>query len=47
MDEILAAVETINSDYARHSRAASEIAREYFSYDIVLPPLLTEIAAEG
>ena len=40
MDEILAAVEAINSDYARHSRAAEEIAREYFAHDVVLGRLL-------
>jgi hypothetical protein len=40
MDETLAAIEAINSDYPRHSRAAQEIAREHFSYDAVLRPLL-------
>ena len=41
--EILDAVEQINGDYARHSRAASAIAREYFSYDVVLPRMLAEL----
>jgi GT2 family glycosyltransferase len=43
MDEAVAGVEAINSDYARHSRAATEVAREYFSYDRVLGDLLTSI----
>lgn len=43
MDDILAAVDSINSDYASHCRAASEIAREYFSYDVVLPKMLQEV----
>lgn len=43
MKEILDAVEQINSDYERHSRAALELAREYFSYDVVLRPLLAEV----
>jgi hypothetical protein len=42
MDEILAAVDRINSDYERHCRAASEIARQYFNYDVVLPRLLDQ-----
>jgi GT2 family glycosyltransferase len=46
MDEILAAIEAINSDYARHSRAAEEIAREYFAHDVVLGRILEEIGAE-
>lgn len=45
MDEILAAVDAINSDYPRHRRAASEIAREYFSYDVVLKKLLQQIGS--
>jgi hypothetical protein len=43
MDEILAAVDCINSDYARHSNAAAEVAREYFNYDVVLPRILAEV----
>jgi hypothetical protein len=42
MEEILAAVDTINSDYERHCSAALEVAREYFSYDVVLPRMLAE-----
>ncbi len=46
MDEILAAVEAINSDYQRHSRAAEEIAREYFAHDVVLGRLLRDVGVE-
>jgi hypothetical protein len=42
MDEIVSAIEEINSDYARHSRAAREIAREYFDAETVLSKLLRE-----
>jgi len=45
-DEILAAVEAINSDYERHSRAAEEIAREYFAHDVVLGRLIEDVGAE-
>ena len=43
IDEILAAVEAVNSDYERHSRAAVEIAREYFDAEVVLTRLLSDI----
>lgn len=43
MEEILQAVEAINHDYGRHSRAAYEIARDCFSHDVVLPRLLAEV----
>jgi GT2 family glycosyltransferase len=46
MDEILAAVEAINSDYERHSRAAEEIGREYFGHDVVLGSLLERAGVE-
>lgn len=42
MEETLAAVDAINSDYARHSRAARGLARECFSSDVVLSKLLDE-----
>lgn len=42
MEDILTAVEAINSDYKGHSRAATDLAREYFNYDIVLPRMLAE-----
>lgn len=40
MDDVAAAVEAINSDYAKHSRAAAEIAAEYFEAEKVLASLL-------
>jgi hypothetical protein len=43
MDDILAAVDAVNSDYELHRRAASELAREYFNYDVVLPGMLSEV----
>jgi hypothetical protein len=43
MGEILDAVERINSDYEKHSRAAAGLTREYFSYDVVLPPWLAAV----
>jgi len=46
MDEILAAVEEINSDYGRHSAAAVAIANEYFDAAKVLTRLLTEIGVD-
>ena len=42
LDETLAAIDAINSDYPRHCRAAREIAREYFSHDVVLPKMLRQ-----
>jgi hypothetical protein len=43
MEEILEAVESINSAYDHHCRAASTLAREIFSYDVVLKKLLVEV----
>ena len=40
LDDIAAAVDTIESDYAAHSCAARELAREYFAADKVLAQLL-------
>jgi hypothetical protein len=40
MDEILTAIEAINSNYEHHSHSAREIAREYFSDEVVLPRML-------
>jgi hypothetical protein len=42
MDEILAAIDAINADYARHHRAARAIAEEYFSAETVLARLLED-----
>ena len=46
LEEIVAAVESVNADYERHRRAASEIARECFSHDVVLPRLLEVVGEE-
>lgn len=40
MDDIAAAAAAVRADYARHSRAAAEIAREYFEARKVLDSLL-------
>ncbi|XHR30759.1 MAG: glycosyltransferase [Chthoniobacteraceae bacterium] len=40
MEEIVEAVREINADYARHSRAAFEVAHEYFEAEKVLADLL-------
>jgi hypothetical protein len=40
--EALAGIDAIAADYPRHSRAARELAREYFATDRVLGELLTE-----
>lgn len=42
IEEASRAVEAIEADYPRHCRAAAAIAREYFSYDVVLPRLLAD-----
>jgi GT2 family glycosyltransferase len=43
LEEIAASIETIEADYRRHRRAASEIACEYFSHDVVLTRLLASL----
>jgi hypothetical protein len=43
MEDILAAVEAVNADYEGHCRAAAEIAREYFNYDVVLKRMLADV----
>lgn len=40
LDQVAEAVRMINADYARHSRAASEIAREFFEAEKVLRSVL-------
>jgi hypothetical protein len=40
MEEILAALDAVNSDYERHARAARAIAEEYFAADAVVGRLL-------
>ena len=43
MNEILAAIDAINSDYRSHCEAAREIAREYFDASKIARALLREI----
>jgi GT2 family glycosyltransferase len=43
MEQAVAAIESINADYERHARAARKIARDCFSYDIVLTRLLSHV----
>jgi hypothetical protein len=43
LDDVLAAVDAIESDYAAHSRAALEIAREFFDAERVVSSLMERI----
>jgi hypothetical protein len=43
MDEIVAAFEAIEADYAKHSRAARAIAHDYFRAETVLAKLLQDL----
>jgi GT2 family glycosyltransferase len=43
MEEILGAVEVINSDYDKARRAAWNIAQEFFSHEVVLGQLLRDL----
>jgi hypothetical protein len=45
VDEAVAAIQSIQSDYDKHRRAARSIAREYFDADLVLRELLDEMGA--
>ncbi|MFL6238981.1 MAG: glycosyltransferase [Actinomycetes bacterium] len=45
LDEAAAAVDTINSDYARHCSAARDIAEEFFQASIVAGRLLQDVGA--
>lgn len=42
-EDVIAAIEALNSDYPRHARAAREIAEEHFDSDKVLARLLGQI----
>jgi hypothetical protein len=46
MEEILTAIDTINSDYRRHGRAASALAREFLDANVVLPGLLEHFGVD-
>ncbi|HEY5914472.1 MAG TPA: glycosyltransferase family 2 protein [Verrucomicrobiae bacterium] len=43
MEDIVAAIDAINGDYAKHRRAAGDIAREFFSHEVVLGAMLKEL----
>jgi hypothetical protein len=43
LDDVLSALDAIESDYEAHARAALEIAREYFSADKVLSSLMERV----
>ena len=45
MEEILAAIEELRADYARHARAARDIAEALFNSDLVLSRLLDRISS--
>jgi hypothetical protein len=45
VEEAVAAVGRVDADYERHRRGAREVAHEHFSYDVVLPRLLAEVAS--
>jgi hypothetical protein len=42
LEEALEGIEKINADYERHSRRASEVAREFFDAKVILPQLLKD-----
>jgi hypothetical protein len=42
LEDIPPAIEAINSDYQKHSRAAKEIAAEYFDAEKVLRQVMIE-----
>ncbi|MDQ3588108.1 MAG: glycosyltransferase family 2 protein, partial [Actinomycetota bacterium] len=43
IDQAAAAIEAINADLPRHTRAAAEVAREHFDADVVLGRLLDDL----
>jgi len=45
-DEAVSAIESVESDYASHRRAARELAREYFDANAVLGDLLGHIGLD-
>src|SRR5262249_11140444 len=47
MDEAVSAIEAINNDYESHRKGAAEVARSYFSHDVVLAHLLAELGITG
>jgi hypothetical protein len=47
MDDIVSAFEAVSSDYDRHSRAASALARDCFRAETVLAKLLSDIGVKS
>ena len=47
MDQTLAAIDDVRTNYAAHCAAAYEIAREYLAPDRVLPPMLEAVYASS
>jgi hypothetical protein len=43
MDEIIGAFESIAADYKRHSRAAKDIAAEFFAAEKVMAKVLEDL----
>jgi len=43
VDEAAQAIRAVEANYQGHSKAATQVARDYFSHDIVLPGLLSEV----
>ena len=43
MEDIISAVDAINSDYKKHSRAARNIAGEYFKAETVMEKVLNDL----
>jgi GT2 family glycosyltransferase len=43
LEDSIQAIQAVNSDYPHHSRAAQDIAKEFFSHDVVLGRLLSDI----
>jgi hypothetical protein len=44
-EDVLCAIDALNSDYEKHRRAARAIAETYFNSDVVLPRLLEAVGA--
>jgi hypothetical protein len=46
IEDVIEAIGAINADYATHSRAAADVAREFFDSDVVLTRLLDELGED-
>ncbi len=46
LEQIVSAIEEINGDYDRHSRAATRVAEEWFDSSVVLGKLLDDVGLE-